>query len=125
MKRSRRRHYDATRETKRKADRQYREANPEKKQEYDRLRRARKLGQLGTVTPGIKRKLWERQKRRCAGPGCGKQIGWAAAFLDHYVSLKKGGLDDDANFQVLCGPCNSSKGARDPLEFAQSRGALL
>ena len=125
VKRSRRRHYDATRETKRKADRQYREANPEKKQEYDRLRRARKLGQLGTMTPGIKHKLWERQKRRCAGPGCGIRIVWADAHLDHYIAVAKGGLYDDANFQVLCAPCNCSKGAKDPIEWAQSRGLLL
>ena len=100
-------------------------ANPEKGQEHSRRRRARKLGQLGTVTPGIKRKLWERQGRRCAGPGCGKQIKLAEAELDHYVAVTNGGLDDDANFQVLCVPCNRSKHARDPLDFAASRGFLL
>ena len=77
------------------------------------------------MTSGIKRKLWEQQKRRCAGPGCGKRLELADAHLDHYIPVYSGGLYDDANFQVLCAECNLSKGAKDPFEFARSRGALL
>ena len=32
---------------------------------------------------------------------------------DHIVPTKKGGTDDDANFQLLCGACNSTKGDRE------------
>ena len=122
---ARRRYYEAKREKVTEASSKWQKANPEKKGEINRRRRARKLGQLGTVTPGIKRELWERQKRRCAGPGCGKRIEFADARLDHYIAVAKGGLYDDANFQVLCAPCNGSKGAKDPIEWAQSRGSLL
>ncbi len=36
--------------------------------------------------------------------------------FDHIVALTRGGTNDLANFQLLCAPCNSSKGNRD---FAQ------
>lgn len=40
---------------------------------------------------------------------------WAvgALHLDHIVPKSKGGLNDYTNYQLLCAPCNSSKGDRD------------
>ena len=107
---------------------QWREANPEKCREIgrenSRRRRARKLDQLGTVTRTAAGIL-KAQGDRCAAPGCHRRIKLVDSHLDHIVPLASGGFHDDANLQVLCADCNLSKGAKDPFEFARSRGALL
>lgn len=35
--------------------------------------------------------------------------------VDHIKPVAKGGRDDEANLQVLCGPCNRRKGAKWPI----------
>ncbi len=86
-------------------------------------RRARKLGQLGTVSPNITAILLELQNRRCAAPWCWLRIAknapkrgrWIRKFeLDHIVPLALGGMDDDKNFQLLCYPCHRGKGKKKP-----------
>lgn len=37
--------------------------------------------------------------------------------LDHIVPKSRGGLNDYTNYQLLCGPCNSSKNDRDMEEW--------
>ena len=34
--------------------------------------------------------------------------------IDHILPWSRGGTNDPANLQILCGPCNRSKGARVP-----------
>ena len=83
------------------------------KRSGERLRRARKLQQLGIVSPGIERSLLDLQRNRCAAPNCGKELG-STWHLDHVMPLSLGGLHDDANLQILCAPCNLRKGAKHP-----------
>lgn len=45
--------------------------------------------------------------------------------LDHYVPLSKGGEHILSNLVLSCPACNLSKGAKDPYEFALSKGRLL
>jgi 5-methylcytosine-specific restriction endonuclease McrA len=45
--------------------------------------------------------------------------------IDHIQPVARAGTNDRSNLQLLCQPCNSSKGARDPIVFAQSIGRLL
>ena len=87
------------------------------------IRKARKLGQLGSVSPGIKSKLRESQGDKCLY--CKKSLGRGKVHLDHVMPLALGGLHDDANLQVICSRCNGSKGAKHPIEFARSRGMLF
>jgi hypothetical protein len=54
------------------------------------------------------RKVWDRDDWTCRR--CGSHRGLT---VDHITPVSKGGTDDLDNLQTLCGPCNSSKGARD------------
>ena len=49
----------------------------------------------------------------------------ATLTLDHITPLSKGGAHSRDNIVFACSSCNSSKGARDPIAFAQSKGLLL
>ena len=49
----------------------------------------------------------------------------SAFHLDHYVPLSKGGLNSIENIVISCPSCNMNKKAKDPYEFAISRGRLL
>ena len=89
----------------------------------EQRRRAAELGQLGSVSLGIKSKLRESQGDKCIY--CQKSLGRAKVHLDHIMPLALGGLHDDANLQVICSFCNGSKGAKHPIEFARSLGMLF
>lgn len=41
------------------------------------------------------------------------------AHLDHEVSRRDGGSDDDDNLQVLCNVCHSRKTAKEDSDFAK------
>jgi len=97
-------------------------ANPDAYRIYAQNRRARKRQQAGKISAGIVDRLFEMQDGKCAA--CRVVFG-GRIELDHIISLKNGGAHDDKNLQLLCRPCNRSKGARDPIEFMRSRGFLL
>jgi 5-methylcytosine-specific restriction endonuclease McrA len=45
--------------------------------------------------------------------------------VDHIRPLAKGGKHEARNLAISCRPCNASKSARDPIEFAREKGKLL
>jgi 5-methylcytosine-specific restriction endonuclease McrA len=45
--------------------------------------------------------------------------------VDHIIPVAAGGPNTSNNIQILCPTCNMSKGAKDPIDFMQSRGMLL
>jgi 5-methylcytosine-specific restriction endonuclease McrA len=45
--------------------------------------------------------------------------------IDHIMPIVAGGSNNRSNIQLLCRPCNCSKGARDPIIHCQSLGWLL
>ena len=118
-----RKYAEANREKFRERSRLFHQRHPERTRENCRARRARKKMAVGVVSPGIERTLLKRQRWKCAC--CNVSLRNAGFELDHVVPLARGGKHEDANLQMLCPPCNKSKGARDPIEFMQSRGALL
>jgi 5-methylcytosine-specific restriction endonuclease McrA len=105
----------------------YREANADavrKLRTAHRARqRARKRGQMGVVSPDIRERLRKLQKNKCTY--CAASLKRTGEHLDHIMPLALGGLHDDANLQLLCPPCNLSKNAKHPNEFARKLGRLL
>ena len=56
-----------------------------------------------------KRRLYGKQEGRCGG--CEVLFPYRNLTVDHVVPRSKGGGDAIANLQLLCGACNSTKGA--------------
>lgn len=115
----------------------WRKRNPEKNRECSsrwqkenrdaanavaRNRKARKRNAEGRHTAEETQAIRRRQGGLCAY--CRSKLN-RSAHLDHIQPLAAGGSNWPSNLQWLCAPCNRSKSARDPIEFAQSRGLLL
>lgn len=115
----------------------WRDRNPEKNRELQarwqkdnrdaanaiaRNRRARKRNAEGRHSAKDAQEIRLRQGGKCAY--CREKLS-GRAHLDHIQPLAAGGSNWPRNLQWLCPPCNMSKNARDPIEFAQSKGLLL
>ena len=59
--------------------------------------------------------LYGRQEGLCKG--CQVMFPFRNMTVDHIVAQSKGGSDHMDNLQLLCGACNSTKGARSQEEF--------
>ena len=103
-------------------DKAYAKANRPLRTVIGRRYRARLHSADGNHTLEQIRDLLERQKYRCIG--CGKSIR-KGFHADHIVPLILGGSNDISNIQLLCPRCNTSKGGKDPLMWAQTEGRLL
>ena len=70
------------------------------------------LGRLPAYnSPANKRKLYGEQEGHCAG--CNTHFEARHLTVDHIIARAKGGTDHIENLQLLCGNCNSIKGARN------------
>lgn len=97
-------------------------ANPLAKRVQTIRRRARLRAADGRHTAAELQTLMQRQRNKCASCKDPLKDGFD---VDHIVPLSKGGSNDILNIQLLCHSCNRSKGAKDPLEWAQANGRLL
>lgn len=104
-------------------ERQRRRDNPEYFLAKDAVRRSRLSGCGGHITARQLSELFRRQGSRCAM--CKGRLTPAWRHADHILPLALGGPNVIGNIQWLCPPCNMSKGARHPIDFAVSRGLLL
>lgn len=86
-------------------------------------RRTRKKDVGGSFTDSDVRALLAAQSHKCAY--CRVDLRKAKRHLDHIMPIALGGTNDRTNLQYLCAGCNLSKGAKDPIAFAQERGFLL
>lgn len=109
------------------AGRKWREMNREKRRETLRIsegkRRAQKRNSGGTHTAADLAEILKAQGNRCAY--CRRSLARAEKHVDHITPLARGGSNGRDNLQYLCRPCNQSKSAKDPIEYAQSIGLLL
>lgn len=100
-----------------------RKKNPERTRELARgwqaKRRALKAGGVSAVETA---EWFKAQPKVChwCGVKCAKN-----AEIDHIIPISRGGEHQLRNLCVACLPCNRSKHAKDPIEFAQSLGKLL
>lgn len=106
------------------AQRAWNQANKEKRRVYARetahKRRALKASTRSDLTRQEIEEIIKIQKGKCAL--CLKK---AKLTLDHITPLSKGGENSRRNIQMLCKPCNLSKGAKLPEVFSRTRGMLL
>lgn len=100
----------------------YRAANPEVARIGGAKRRARKRAAPGTHSRDDIAAILIRQRRRCAYCRCKLD---RTFHVDHIKPLALGGSNDRRNLQMLCAPCNQSKGAKDPVSYAKGLGLLL
>lgn len=63
-----------------------------------------------TFSKGLKQRKYNEQGGKC--PHCGKQCTYGEMEGDHVVPYSKGGKTEYSNLQMLCAPCNRSKGNR-------------
>lgn len=102
----------------------YKKDHPDRRAEYQRRRRARKMGADGCHTKEDVAKILELQKNKCAEPTCRKDI-TERYHVDHIMPLSLGGSDWPDNLQCLCPSCNTRKRAKHPLDWAKENGRLL
>lgn len=116
--------YKAKRDEYREKQAAWHRANIDRRRAHHRNRHDRKRrGAKGKLSAGIVSKLLAAQRGRCVV--CRASLKKTTYHIDHIVPLVRGGEHKDANVQLLCPPCNLSKGARDPIDFMQSRGFLI
>ncbi len=102
--------------------RAYYRRNPEHFKIKVRNRYARKIAAKGKHSVSDVRQILKEQRGRCAY--CRDKLS-KGYHVDHILALANGGANDRTNLQILCGPCNLSKGAKHPLHFARELGMLL
>jgi HNH endonuclease len=117
----RRENPELAREIRRRSLEKWEKANPDGPRVKAQNRRNRKR-QNGKHTIADIVSIKKLQSEKCAY--CKSPLG-KNYHIDHIVPLAKGGGNDRRNLQLLCGFCNMSKGARDPIYHARTLGLLL
>jgi 5-methylcytosine-specific restriction endonuclease McrA len=102
---------------------EYRKNNKDRIYARVNHRRALKKASPGQYTAEEANAILEAQRHRCAN--CKADLRKVARHIDHIIPLSRGGSNDKSNIQWLCKPCNLSKHAKDPIQFAQEQGRLL
>lgn len=86
--------------------------------------RAKRMATGGKLKGADLKKMYVRQRAMCAYDFCKKSL-TDGYHIDHIVPLVLGGSSDRRNIQLLCPTCNTRKGGKHPIEFAQQNGMLL
>lgn len=116
----------------------WREKNPARKEEYQRLyqasahgravkakiqrKRKHRLRALGSYSDQDIAEILKAQRHRCAG--CRTKLD-DRATIDHIIPIALGGTNARKNLQMLCVSCNSSKQAKPPETWYRQQGFLV
>ena len=104
--------------------RAYRKAHPDLYKSADALKCAKRRSAINN-TPNLLTAEQFAQLRKAAKGRCYYCKTKATLTLDHVVPLARGGHHSADNVVFACKPCNSSKWARDPVDFGRRFGLLL
>ena len=106
-------YFNANAERQRSSNRKYIKENPIAAQARISRRRARKNGAGGSHTEAEVQGILIAQCGRCAA--CQKPM--MGFHVDHVYPIFRGGSDNADNLQLLCPPCNLSKGTKTMTEW--------
>ena len=87
---------------------------------YSHNQRAKHFGCVGELTSSDLRAVFEGSDGNCYW--CEKDVSKDLYHIDHYIPLALKGPNIVSNLRVACQPCNSTKHAKDPLQFAEEIG---
>lgn len=108
---------DRNRERQRELSRRWAKENPLRSRALVAKRRAIKNAAPGTYTQADVLAMLERQACKCAACAAGLEGGF---HVDHVIPLARGGSNWPSNLQLLCAPCNWSKGDKLPDEWRRA-----
>ena len=91
--------------------------NPDTAAAHARKRRAAKMSARGSHTKSEIYEIIDIQGWRCANPNCLADLSEHGYDVDHVWPLSRGGSNSAENLQCLCKSCNSSKGAKLPINW--------
>lgn len=94
-------------------------SNPGAYKQRARNRAAKVKGAEGSHTRADVRRQYVMQGGKCFW--CDRVLG-EAFHIDHLIPISRGGTNGPENIVAACAPCNLSKGAKLPLEWATTRG---
>jgi|SRR5580693_3447503 5-methylcytosine-specific restriction endonuclease McrA len=117
--RRKRKQYESNPEPSRARSRNWQHINPDAAKAKKHARRARKNGAEGSYTRFDLHSILELQGLSCAAAHCGVSFLVADPTIDHIVPLSRGGSNWPDNIQLLCLPCNDSKGVKTMEEWVQ------
>jgi len=102
--------------------REWAKANRPKMRIHERRRRDRERGATGSHTYADIKALEVSQGMLCANPYC--KVSLVGGYhIDHIMPIVLDGTDNADNLQLLCGPCNLSKGDLHPVEWLKRQEA--
>jgi 5-methylcytosine-specific restriction endonuclease McrA len=79
-------------------------------------RRGRERAAPGRFTKDDVQRMWDAQVGICAAPACTTSLE-VSCTVDHMTPLSRGGSNWPVNLQLLCKPCNCSKGTKTMDEW--------
>lgn len=98
----------------------WRAANREAARHHNRAAKAKRRAAVGTFTKDDIRSLFDAQCGICAACSADIADGY---HIDHMTPLSRGGTNWPVNLQLLCAPCNQSKGNKTMEEWTVWKAA--